>query len=343
MAAVKTPKITSSIFSGGGVEEIAAADVYKDTITAESTLSGFKSTVSESVSKLGNMFKTTRFDATDLVKTINLKDGVGLDKSALTSQLSKVSGYRFDSTSTFLSGLQGTATDKLTSYLGKDQSSIKNLLGEVVSVANGDGTSARSLFGVIGDVLGGDWVNYFPDIAGQAAFFGTLIEKAMELGIPDAIDDLLDKIDDEETRKELLISNAEKCAKAGDIANLELIKGYIGAAALKAKVPDLVKYVMQGYKLPTNNSSNATVPDYAGIYSKMMSLFNSVDPGWDVTDRNGVKISRLYCFVTASESTRKVFAYAGSYADVMLLAPSYPTNTAKAIATRDFPGIVTVA
>lgn len=342
MAAIKTPKITNSIFSGGGVEEIAAADVYKDTVSAESTLSTFKSSVSESVSKLGGMFKATKFDATDLVKSISLKDGVGLDKASLTRQLGQATGYRLDSTSSFASSIQNDAVSKLAGYVGEKPGDLKNILGDVTSLASGDAMSARSLFGIVGDVLGGSWVNYFPDIAGQAAFFGTLIEKAMELGIPDAIDDLLDKIDDEEMRKELLISNAEKCAKAGDLANLEIIKGYIGAAGLKAKVPDLVKYVMQGYKLPTNSSSNATVPDYAGIYAKMISLFNSVDPGWDTTVRNGVRISRLYCFVTASEGTRKVFAYAGSYADVMLIAPSYPTNTPKAIATRDFPKVVTV-
>ena len=47
------PRYSNSVFSGGGKEEIAAPDIYKDTIPAEGTLSKFKSITNEGTEKIG--------------------------------------------------------------------------------------------------------------------------------------------------------------------------------------------------------------------------------------------------------------------------------------------------
>ena len=330
------PRYSNSVFSGGGKEEIAAPDIYKDTIPAEGTLSKFKSISNESVDKIGNMFKASRFNATDLTDMIDLKGGIGLNKDAALRKLEGVSSYRFDSLSGFAESIKGDAIDMLGSFAGEENAgmfdSVMDSAGKLYPLLSGDADSARDLFGIIGDVLGGEWVNKFPDFAAQVGFFGSLIEKAIELGIPDAIDDLFSKIEDEEMRKEMLISNAERVARAGDLDTLYEIKGLIGAENLHARVPELYKLCLQGYRIRDPRAN----PSLQEIYDKMVNLFNEVDPGWDRTTRNGQVIGRLHCFATASESTKKVMSSVGNHKDMIMIGPSYPPSTLKSLAKRDF-------
>lgn len=329
-------KVTNTVFGGGGREDLAAPDIYNDTVPAESTISSFKSAVSEGTAKVGEMFKTSRFNAKDVVGMIDLKGGVGLNNSAAIRQLEGVTGARFDTTSGFIRSVQDKAVGALKEYTGYDATSLVDVTGRLIPLASGDITSARDLFGLVDDLVGSDFLSQFPDLQGQAALFGSIIDTFIELGVPDALDDLFEKIEDEEMRKEILISNCERVARAGDLDTLYEIKGLIGAADMKARVPLLVKYVMQGYRV----RDRRTMKPHQETYDRMVTLFNEVDPQWAYTTRNGVRIGRTQCFATASEATKEIFTAVGEYVELALLAPSYPPTTFKSILKRDFKRIV---
>ena len=330
------PKLTNTVFGGGGREDLAAPDIYTDTVAAEDTLSTFKSILGEGTNKVGDLFKTSRFNAKDVVSMIDLKGGVGLNNARALQQLESVTGKRFDSETGFLSSVKDDAVAALKTYSGYDATSLVDAGGRVLPLLTGDITNARDLFGMVDDLLGSDFLSQFPDFQGQAALFGTLIDTFMNLGIPDAIDDLFEKIEDEEMRKEILISNCERVARAGDLDTLYEIKGLIGAKDMKARVPLLVKYVMQGYRV----RDRRTMKPHSETYGRMVGLFNEVDPEWAHTYRNGVKIGKTTCFASASEATREVFTSYGDYVELALIGPSYPTNTFKSILKRDFKRIV---
>ena len=185
-----------------------------------------------------------------------------------------------------------------------------------------------------GDVLGDEYLNKFIDIGAQAGFYGSLIQKCIDFGIPDAIDILFQKIEDEDMRKEMLIQNLERAARAGDVDTLNEIKGVIGPSEMMARCPELIKFVMAGYRI----RDRTVVPDYPAHYNKMVTLFNELDAQWCVTAM-GVNpvVRKLDVFVGASEPAIEIFTRTGDYQTEAMIAKSYPESTMRLTAKQLWP------
>lgn len=334
------PRFISTIFSGGGKEEVAAPDIYKDTVSADSAVSSYYSTTLPDTEKVGNTFQTSRFDPRKVVQLISLKDGIGLDKDVLSRRMEDATGYRFDASKTYQQQIKADALTAFAKKTGLGSTGLIDSNGEINPLLTGDEVSARDFFSLVKDVTGSDLLKSFPDIQAQIGMIGTLVGAAMAMGLPDAIDDLLKKIDNEEARKEVLIAGLERSAKAGDLGTLYKIKSYIGAKDMYARCPKLVTYVMQGYIFPTSGDQ----PKYSDVYSKMVGLFNEVDANWDRDTRDGAVITKLASFVTASTATKTVFSTVGNedangvnHKAAVLMASNYRTDVLKNIARQNFP------
>jgi len=333
---------TSTVFGGGGREEVAAPDVYGQTVTADETVSTFKTGTDSKVTSVANMFKNSGFSLANVTALVSVKDGVSLNKDVLTQRMESATGYRFDSTNQYEADTKAAALAEFGKNTGLNNTGLIDADGNVSQVLTGDQVAARGVFGLVAGLTGNtEWLSKYPDLQAQAAVIGTVVAACLAIGLPDAIDDLLSKVDNEKERKKILINSLESRAKAGDLASLYKIKDYIGGREMYARCPKLVVYVLQGYSLPTSG----TIPKYVDVYNKMVGLFDAVQPGWDYDTRAGERIFRLEPFTTASESSKKIFQTAGSTATktgvdhraMALIAPTYPSTLLKTLAVADFP------
>lgn len=332
---VKKPNLASTVFGGSGKDKLATADVYNDTVGTDDTLSGFQSTVSKSADRVGDLVKNSGMNATDLADLVDLTGGVGIDTDALSRRLSGLTGYRFDSMSEFAMSIKEDALGAIDSWTGLELNGLVDTAGKFYPLINGDVRDARELFGVIGDVLGDEYINKFVDLGAQAGFFGSLISKCIEFGIPDAIDVLFSKIEDEEMRKEMLIQNLDRAARSGDVETLNLIKDLIGPKEMVARCPEIVEFVLSGYRIRDRTDA----PDYWAHYNKIVALFNELDPKWcrDSAGPIHPTITKLAPFTTASEVSIEIFTRVGDYKTEALIAKSYPLSTMRATAKQQWP------
>lgn len=331
---VKKPALASTVFGGSGKDQLASADVYSETVSSDDTLSVFKSTVNKNADRVGDLVKNSGMNASDLAELVDLEGGVGLDADALTRRLGSLTGYRFDSLSSFAQSVKTDVLGAVDSWTGLELNGLVDTAGKFYPLINGDVRDARELFGMISDVMGDEYINKFVDLGAQAGFFGSLIEKCIEFGIPDAIDVLFSKIEDEEMRKEMLIQNLDRAARAGDVDTLNEIKDLIGAKEMVARCPEIIEYIMAGYRI----RDRTVVPNYQEHYDKMVKLFNELNPEWCYT-RMGIhpSVSKLDVFTGANEVSIDIFSRVGAYQVEALIAKSYPLSTLKATAKQQWP------
>ena len=331
----------SSIFSGGATEKVGVKDIYEATVSADVAVTDYKSVLGTASDKTVEVFKTIRFNPKNAVKLISFNDGkVGINKDVLADRIENATGYRFDASKTYQQQMKADALKLFGEKTGLGNTGLLDADGNLHPLLTGDEVSARDFAELVSGITGLDYLKQFPDLQAQMALIGSVLKEAIELGLPDAIDDLLKMVSDENARKQLLISNLERCAKAGDLASLDKIKGYIGAKDMYARCPKLVTYVMQGYMFPTSGDQ----PKYEKIYNHMVSLFGEVNPNWDRDVRDGVVVGRLDSFTTASSSTQTVFTKVGNrnangvdHVAMALIAPNYRSDALKNIAKQNFP------
>lgn len=331
----------STVFGGGGKEEIATPDVYNSTASADDTITNFKSRDNGVSSGLGKVFKVSKFNAKDIVAIVDVKNGIGLDKDALTRRMEQAAGYRVDQYSSIQKQIQKGALADFAKASGLGSTGLIDRNGNINSLLTGDKVTARGVMELVDGITGSSFLKQFPDIEAEVAFLGNIVGLALDLGIPDVIDGIMEKFENEEAKRAVLISNLTRCAKAGDLDSLYKIKGYIGGKNMYARCPKLVAYVMQGYSFPTSGDQ----PNYRTVYDRMVALFNDVQADWDYRLRNDEKIGRLEPFVTASEATRKIFTSVGgvgtvsgiSHVTMALVGPNYTKNTLMSLAKKSFP------
>lgn len=331
----------STVFGGGGNEEVATPDIYSSSVSADDTLTSFKSGANDIGNSLGKVFKVSKFNPKDVVSIIDVKNGIGLDKDALLKRIEESAGFRTDRFSSIQQQMQKSALADFAKASGLGSTGLIDKNGNINPLLTGDKVTARGVMEMVDGITGSSFLKQFPDIEAQVAFLGKIVSVALDLGLPDIIDGIMDKFENEEAKRAVLISNLTRCAKAGDLDSLYKIKDYIGARDMYARCPKLVSYVMQGYIFPTSG----TQPDYRTVYNRMVGLFNEVQPDWDYVTRDTVKIGRLEPFCTASEATKKIFSAVGglsvgsgiSHITLTLIASSYPKNQLLALARKSFP------
>lgn len=330
------PSVATTVFGGGGTDKLATVDVYKDSLNPNEVINNFKSVTSKSASKIGELFKTNRMDATDIADLIEINNGVGIDDEKALRRMQNMTGYRYDNASSFAKSISSDAAALVEKLTGYEPSGLFDAVGDFYPLVSGDVTSARELMSIISDITDNEFVNSFVDISAEAGLFGTLMKYAIEMGLPDAVDILMDKIHDEDLRNRVLIENLETAARAGDLGSLYKIKELIGADAMMARCPNIVTLVLGGYRFRDRRKPI----DYQGIYTSMIELFTALDPHWDGTTRDGKPIGYLGMWATASENSIELFTRVGSYKDEALIGRSYPSTTLKALARSSFKSVV---
>lgn len=327
---VKQTKVASTIFQSGGKDKVAAADIYSD--GSKAVITGFKSKVDEISGNIGEAIKGRRLDATSFSDLIRIEDGVKIDERVLTRRLEEFSGVRVGGDpGELFHKIKGPITDQMTQLTGIEADRVVDVAGRIYEL-RGSANDARGLFGVLNEMTNGILPELI-DTPAAIALMGNLLQVAIDLGVPDAIDAIMEKVQNEDDRKQLLIENMERSARAGDVDTLLKIRGYIGPETMYARCRDLVPLVMQAFRFPNVQD---VPPDHLGWFNKFNDLFDSVQPNWWQSARPG--ITTLGPFNTASPDVLAIFQLchdaAHDFRVLAMIGPSYEQTDLRQLAKK---------
>lgn len=210
-----------------------------------------------------------------------LVDMFGDDSNASNNVVQR---YQKDLTGRRLDGIRGDKDQLVKMYRKTDPTSAKSLANAVSKLTGDKGT------------LG--WLD-------TKSGFSTgleLLNKAIDMGIPDLIDDMMEYLENNREAKRRLIDSVRSVIIRGDLDTLEKIFGYIGASGILQRVPEAIMLLLASYRIPPRTETT----EYQGIRTKLLSLLNQIDPNWATTPRNNVEVSDLAATNYASRDVRKL-------------------------------------
>ena len=210
-----------------------------------------------------------------------LVDMFGDDSNASNNVVQR---YQKDLTGRRLDGIRGDKDQLVKMYRKTDPTSAKSLANAVSKLTGDKGT------------LG--WLD-------TKSGFSTgleLLNKAIDMGIPDLIDDMMEYLENNREAKRRLIDSVRSVIIRGDLDTLEKIFGSIGASGILQRVPEAIMLLLASYRIPPRTETT----EYQGIRTKLLSLLNQIDPNWATTPRNNVEVSDLAATNYASRDVRKL-------------------------------------
>lgn len=330
---IPRPKKVDSFFKGSPVEQLKVVDIYKESPDPDNILNSFQSLATAAKSKIAEVVKIPKFNANDIVSMVDLKDGLRLDRKALSSRLMDSLGIREGE-------IPDTAKDNIfkamEGYLGLENGLVKNTLGKAMDLGD---TPAEDASGFVSFLQGFLGDSSLAGIVDSTPFLGLLkgsIEKAVEMGLPDALDALLAKMDNEKDRINTLKSQVQQAALAADLETLKVIEKYMSREEMLAQCPEIVEYVLAGFRM-SRLRPDATLQQY---YTELVDYFNHIDPNWVVVGGGRTKLSS---FTRASSDALTVFQTVGDYRTEALIARSYPVVDVLQLIKANYPNSTVMA
>lgn len=328
-------KLASAIFTTGAKDELATADVYgKTNSDVINQLTGLLKGGDLNQFGLGSGKSSI---VTDLMKMVKVDAGkLSLDTKGWTDRLVSEMG----SGSGLLNGLSDNLKGSLTQSLHITPSTYDKILVGVgnaySSYRSGDLTTARGVFNLMGRVCGDTELFKTIDLGAQANLFTGLISQAISLGVPEAIDKLLESSKDPSVTRAALHNNIETAVNAGDLATVNLIAQKLGNGRVTSQVPLAVSKLLANYKIPAGKKET----DYPALWLSFKATLDNISPTWMTVERDGVSISNLAAFSKASADARKVMQTDPTLRVATLIAGSYTSRNLLEAAQKQYPLLV---
>lgn len=227
-----------------------------------------------------------------------------------------------------LDQLSTRATNMISSSLGMDPKLAKRVLMTVKDVGLGkDPTtgfsrnmgSASGIVSSIQRLLGDKDVLSYVDLEAEAALLSGLLGEAVKAGIPQSVDLLLREAKSDAVRREVAARNMYAVVFSGSLVTVEKLTNYLPPEAIRAKYPNFARDFLAQFVLGPEDSAN-TYPD---IKTRIVTLFNKVDPNWAKSLRNGQWVDSLAPFVRASDDAKKVFETSSGFRSAITIAADY--------------------
>lgn len=342
-------KIAKGTASTGPDDKLVAVDA--NGVTADMVLSKIKSAASSFGDKVVDTAKNVALDPKAVASAITVEDGKfdisgkslkklaskATNKDKVKGRVSGVAG----SNATGIPGLSDSqnklAEKYLSNIVGTKNAELISRSGQVYKI--GADTDTDNAAGIMKGI---SKLTDFPDIANladQNAYVATAfsyLDTAIAMGMPDAIDIILNKIKDDKLKRRRLLANVRGAVLRADIPVIKKIISYIGANAVIDQVPDACVYILAAYNFP-----RGTLPkDYPGLRAELLGLLEELDPEWDRERRNGVLVSKLDPFTRISRAAKSILQLQPDYDVPMAMALTYKKVDLNAVLKKSYPLMV---
>lgn len=272
--------------------------------------------------------RSTGCSAENLIGLLKTQGGgVGLDRDELERRLSSASQQ---SMSTLSPEFREAMVQEMAALSGQDPDAVKMAINNQETVLNAEQSKDSSaLSQILSNITGSEEVIDLLDLHAEVAVISSLLDKSIELGIPQAAELLLARIDDERVRQRVALNRLRSAAIASEMKTVQTVIDNSGQAAAIAKVPDLVVLLVQYYDW----GRNVTRDQYADKRDELIATLNKADPNWYQKQRDGQWVSNLEPFSVASDDALTLFAIS-NYALEASMAPKYPKTHYRNVARK---------
>lgn len=222
--------------------------------------------------------------------------GFSFDAAALTNRVVESLG----GSQGMLRNLSSELTTNLTQGVNIDSSIYDQVLGSINGTLSTFTTNsfgdARGIFDLVNQITGQSNLAQFFDVGAEANLLSGIFNEAIQLGVPMAIEALLDAADSSYAADQALRANIPTVIAYSDLSTATTLIDRLGVNQVIADAPAMAQELLSTYKMPQGTTS----AQYATRYSELKSVLDTIQPGWGHVDRNGTSIVDLGMFANAS-------------------------------------------
>jgi hypothetical protein len=275
--------------------------------------------------------RSTGCTAEDIAQLITVEDGkLVLDEDEINQRIRDTIGPGINNLD---DAARGAVLAAVAQSLGQDPEAIAATIGGATSLLDpANYEDAKSFTEMLKGITGNSDIAALLDMETEFAVLDTLINKAVELGIPQAVDHILDEFENDALRKRALVRNIRRAAMNSQLGVVQQGLDELGRHRVMQRVPDLHAMVLKYYRFPQGTTSQ----DYDTHRTELFNLLDGADPNWAVRDRNGVTVSDLRPFQSVSNDAQKLLQHT-QYQVPMQLGREYPQEPIKDVARQTRP------
>lgn len=301
--------IPNTFFSGTGGDDLLTKDVHS---------------IEQNNGTINSVYKAAKEALGDVTSALMDRPGALVDLARIVSNgpsyyskadvFSRVAGVLGAGTSTGLGKLSGQMQDTLFGALGVNKESAQSLklkFGDVERIfAYGDVSDARNQLELLSVFAGDSTLAKLFDLEAESAWVSTIINGAVEMGIPEILDIARNNSSDQYVWKTAYAESADRVFQSGNLSMIDtLIEGLTSEGAQGA-CPNGAQYILSNYRFDPGVEPDS----YPTLLAKLLSTLNNYSAVWDTYNRNGVEVVDLMAYRNISEDSRTLLQLDPRYA-----------------------------
>lgn len=278
--------------------------------------------------------RSTNCTAEGLASLLTVDNGkLGLDKDEITRRLNNTLNLA-------IGNVEGGSSESLlgmmSERMGTNPRDTIVMIGQakqLISAAKVE--DAKGFTKLLKQFTGSDELIEFLDLEAEMAIIDHLLDQAIDLGIPQAFDIILGKIEDDRDKRRAILRNIKQSAMNSELKYVDKAVELIGSDGVLQKVPDIIPLILQYYSFPVGTKSE----DYDDAWSSLNNTLTSIKSDWYMTNRNGVSVGYLEPFTVASTDAIKLLKRDPSIDAMVMIGPTYPIKSKITVAKQTYKNI----
>lgn len=294
-------KLVQGFLETGPKDNTLVTDVYG--VSDNNILNGLSEKLTGFAKDSFNELRQSPSLVTDLVSMVSSgKTNWSLSKEGLADRIVGALGGRTGLIDNLSSSLKGTILNATGLPENIYDTAVTLLGSNRVSFNAGQMGSAREVFSLINQITNSNEMKGFFDIGSESSLMSSVMREAIMLGVPDAIDVLVDNAKDDRIAYNALYANMQVAVENSDLDAINLMIVKVGVNAFLAQVPDAVPLLLASYELPVGT----TTENYDNELDALKEVLSSLRPNWGKVERDGEMVFDLTAFATISDDARKL-------------------------------------
>ena len=190
----------------------------------------------------------------------------------------------------------------------------------IKNIKDFDPRSISDVAKMISNVAGDTELAKILDMDSEFAMLKTLNDASIKLGIPKALDYIIDKVkDDKPQMRRVLLDGLTTAIENGDINYISTTIDNVGKGFVLAQSPEIIKQLVSSYQLPADQYIET--PE---LKDQLLSTLEKIDPKWNIYLANGVEIINLSIFESMNDTVKNLLKLDPRYVSSVICASLYP-------------------
>lgn len=283
-------------------------------------------------------------NAEDVAQLLTFEDGqLTLDREELNRRLDRLLGPAKENLTDDKRQMMVAA---IATALGADPRTTSVIVDGSETLLDSDNyEDARSFTEMLKRITSDDELAETLDMGTQFGMLDSMINEAVRLGIPQAIDHLLEEYQDDQMRCKLLLNNVETAAQNSELSPIEKTVDRCGGDAIIDRYPQIINTILRSYYIP----SHVERGEYPDLRTRLIDLLDSIDERWHerrftYTDSDDEEhtdwVKYLGPYASASEDALELLKGDDDHFVSSLIAEDYQETSLRLLIQKYYPEVV---